>query len=82
MKETTVFTQAVESQLDSASTGEHGAVGYLKFLYIYVHNRPTCHGFCFLFLFSHSSLGAEGSVESSLSRHTCWRFANYSASGT
>lgn len=44
MKELAVFTQAVESQFDSAPTREHGAVGYLKYLYSYAHNKPTCHG--------------------------------------
>lgn len=34
MKESAMFTQAVERHLHSAPTGEHGAVGYLEFLYI------------------------------------------------
>lgn len=84
MKESAVFTQAVESQLDSALTTEHGAVGNSKYLYSYAHNRPNCYGLCFclLFLSSHSPLSAAGAVERNLSRHTCWRFAGYSASGT
>lgn len=62
MKESAVFTQAVESQLDSAPTREHGAVRNLKYLYSYTHT--TCHGLCFcpLFLSSCSSLSAEGGV--------------------